>query len=103
MLNTADAMARIQLPRSERLNLEIASRAGAPILITGGIEIRPHRTLQDNSATDLVILPAMRGNPHPTINAGTIYYQVAADTSVHEHPGVRHRQRAAPTPAADSV
>ncbi len=69
MLNAADAMARIQLPQSERLKIEIASLQGAPIQLAGGIEIRPHRTLQDILATDLVILPAMWGNPQPTINS----------------------------------
>lgn len=67
MLTAADAMARVQLPNKERLVIEIASLEGVPLEINGGIEIRPHIKLDAISATDLIILPAMWGNPRRTI------------------------------------
>lgn len=67
MLNAASSIARLQLPHRNELNVEIASYDGTPLQITGGIEIRPHRRLHEIKATDLIILPAMWGNPQPVI------------------------------------
>ncbi len=67
MLNAADAHQRVQQPGSPRLTIDIASIDGEPVSITGGIEIRPNRTLADIEQTDLIIIPGMWGNPKPIL------------------------------------
>jgi len=67
MLNAADAMLRVQQPGHSRLEIVIASVDGKPLEITGGIEIRPHHSLAEITATDLVMIPALWGNPKPVI------------------------------------
>lgn len=67
MLNAADAIMRIQKPGHTGLEIEIATVDGKPIEITGGIEIRPHRKLTSIKTTDLVMVPALWGNPKPVI------------------------------------
>lgn len=69
MLNAADAIMRIQAPGYTRLEIAIASIDGKPIEITGGIEIRPHQQLSAITATDLVMIPALWGNPKPVIRS----------------------------------
>ncbi len=67
MLNAADAMSRIENPAKSRLVTQIASVDGKPIEITGGIELKPHVRLDSITQTDLIIIPALWGNPRPVI------------------------------------
>jgi len=67
MLNAADANQRIQHPGSPRLTIDIASIDAEPITITGGIEIRPNKKLDNIKQTDLIIIPGMWGNPKPIL------------------------------------
>lgn len=71
MLNAADAHQRVQQPGSTRLKIETASMDGEPIAITGGLEIRPNRKLEEIETTDLVIIPGMWGNPKPILRRYT--------------------------------
>ncbi|MCP5303122.1 MAG: helix-turn-helix domain-containing protein [Pseudomonadales bacterium] len=67
MLNAADTIMRMQSPIHTKLEIEIASIDGNPIEITGGIEIRPHKKLDAIQKTDLIMIPALWGNPKPVI------------------------------------
>ncbi|MCF7981712.1 MAG: helix-turn-helix domain-containing protein [Pseudomonadales bacterium] len=67
MLNAADAIMRIQSPSHSKMEIEIASIDGNPVEMTGGIEIRPHKKLALIESTDLVMIPALWGNPKPVI------------------------------------
>ncbi len=67
MLNAADAMSRIENPARDRLITQIASVDGKPLEITGGIEIKPHVKLESINNTNLIIIPALWGNPRPVI------------------------------------
>lgn len=67
MLNAADAISRIENPARDRLITQIASVDGKPLEITGGIEIKPQVKLESIHNTDLIIIPALWGNPRPVI------------------------------------
>lgn len=67
MLNAADTMMRIQNPDRPGIKIDIASLEGKPIAITGGIEISAHQKIASIQATDLVMIPALWGNPKPMI------------------------------------
>jgi len=72
MLNAAASMQRVVNHRhtdtkAPDLTIEIAGVSDDPFSITGGIEIHPHRTLASIDSTDLVIIPALWGNPKPML------------------------------------
>jgi transcriptional regulator GlxA family with amidase domain len=68
MFNAADAMMRLNNTQHRPLTIDLASVDGKAIEITGGITIQPNRILEEVESTDLVIIPAMWGNPRPIIN-----------------------------------
>ena len=67
MFNAADAMMRLQDSQRPPLTIDLASIEGKPIEITGGITIQPNKKLSDITETDLIIIPAIWGNPKPII------------------------------------
>ena len=69
MLNAADALRRIQSRNQERLNLKLVSCDGKPIKLTGGIQLIPDSTPENVEQPDLIIVPAMWGNPQPTLRS----------------------------------
>jgi len=72
MLNAADTHQRVKNPGSPRLTIDIASIDAEPIRITGGIEIRPNKKLEEIEHTDLIIIPGMWGNPKPILRRNAI-------------------------------
>ncbi len=68
MFNAADVMMRLKDPRRPPLKIDLASVEGKPIEITGGLVFQSIRKLSEIESTDLVIIPAMWGNPMPVIN-----------------------------------
>ncbi len=67
MLNAADLIARINRPSSSKLKLEIVSLDGTNIQLNAGLEILCKNTLKDVSKSDIIILPAMWGNPRGVV------------------------------------
>lgn len=63
MLNAADLIARIQQPKKRKLLLQVASLDGGDIQLNAGLEIRCNTRVEDIAHSDIVILPAMWGNP----------------------------------------
>ncbi|MFL2840270.1 MAG: GlxA family transcriptional regulator [Pseudohongiellaceae bacterium] len=63
MLNAADLIARINHPKTSKLKLQIASLDETNIQLNAGLEILCKNTLNDITKTDILILPAMWGNP----------------------------------------
>ena len=63
MLNAADLIARINHPKSSKLKLQIVSLDGANIELNAGLEILCKNKLTDIVKSDIIILPAMWGNP----------------------------------------
>ncbi len=63
MLNAADLIARIQHPKKRKLILQIVSLDNGNIQMNAGLEIRCRNRLQDISKSDIIIIPAMWGNP----------------------------------------
>ena len=67
MLNAADSIRRSSQPNSARLKINIATIDGEPIELAGGIRLNPDSRLQDLESADLVMVPAMWGNPKPVL------------------------------------
>jgi len=63
MLNAADLIARIHHPKTSKLKLQIVSLDETNIQLNAGLEILCKNTLNDIARTDIIILPAMWGNP----------------------------------------
>lgn len=63
MLNAADLIQRIDGNHHPKLQLQLVHPAGGNIPLTAGLELACHHTLADVTKTDLVILPALWGNP----------------------------------------
>ena len=63
MLNAADLIARIHHPKSSKLKLQIISLDEANIKLNAGLEILCKNKLSDIVKSDIIILPAMWGNP----------------------------------------
>ena len=63
MLNAADLIKRIKGGHSQRLQLQLVHPAGGNIQLTAGLELVCHHTLEDVGQTDLIIVPALWGNP----------------------------------------
>ncbi|HTQ99945.1 MAG TPA: helix-turn-helix domain-containing protein [Candidatus Acidoferrum sp.] len=63
MLNAADLIKRIQGDNYRKLQLQLVHPAGGNIPLTAGLELVCHHTLDDVKHTDLIILPALWGNP----------------------------------------
>ncbi|MAM71157.1 MAG: AraC family transcriptional regulator [Gammaproteobacteria bacterium] len=63
MLNAADLIARIHHPKKQRLKLQVVSLDKTDIQLNAGLQIRCDLTLEDIDQTDMLILPAMWGNP----------------------------------------
>jgi transcriptional regulator GlxA family with amidase domain len=63
MLNAADLIARIHHPKSSKLKLQIVSLDEANIKLNAGLEILCKNKLSDIVKSDIIILPAMWGNP----------------------------------------
>lgn len=67
MLNAADLIRRIDGRGYRKLNMQLASLDGGNIRLTAGLELVCRTALQDIRATDLVIIPAMWGNPRGVV------------------------------------
>ena len=73
MLHAADLIMRIDRKGYKKLVMHIASPDGKNIHLTAGLELVCRRKLQSIESTDLVIIPALWGNPkgvvkqHPEI------------------------------------
>jgi len=63
MLNAADLIARIHHPKTSKLKLQIVSLDESNIQLNAGLEILCKNTLSDITKSDIIILPAMWGNP----------------------------------------
>ncbi len=63
MLNAADLMQRIQGGNYRKLQLQLVHPAGGNIVLTAGLELVCKHTLADVKHTDLIIVPALWGNP----------------------------------------
>ena len=63
MLNAADLMNRIAGNASAKLTMQLVSTDGGDIPLTAGLHLRCDSSLGDISKTDLIILPALWGNP----------------------------------------
>lgn len=67
MLNAADLIKRINGKSHQHLNLQMVSLDGENILLTGGLEVICNNRLKDVKNTDLIIIPALWGNPKGVI------------------------------------
>ncbi len=63
MLNAADLINRIESHNKGRLAMQLVSMDGGNIALNAGLELVCKHRLQDIAATDMVILPALWGNP----------------------------------------
>ncbi len=63
MLNAADLITRINQPKSSKLKLQVVSLDEKNIQLNAGLEILCSNGLSDIKHTDIIILPAMWGNP----------------------------------------
>ncbi len=63
MLNAADLMQRIESGHQRKLELQLVSPDGNNIQLTAGLELVCRQSLDNVSQTDLIILPALWGNP----------------------------------------
>lgn len=67
MLNAADLIRRIEGGREANLVMQIATLDGGNLVLPGGIELVCGNRLQDIGQTDLIIIPAMWGNPRGVV------------------------------------
>lgn len=67
MLHAADLIKRIDGRGKRRLNMRLASLDGSNIALSGGLELVCGTRLRDIDETDLVIVPAMWGNPRGVV------------------------------------
>jgi len=67
MLNAADALDLIENKNQERLNMQLLSIDGKPTRLTAGIQLIPDARLDEVDKTDLIIIPAIWGNPQPCL------------------------------------
>ena len=63
MLNAADLMQRIKGGAYHKLQLQLVHAERGNIQLSAGLELVCHHTLQDVKKTDLIIVPALWGNP----------------------------------------
>lgn len=63
MLNAADLINRIEGSSKDRLGMQLVSMDGGNIALNAGLELVCQRRLADVAETDMVILPALWGNP----------------------------------------
>ena len=63
MLNAADLINRIESHNKDRLAMQLVSMDGGNIALNAGLELVCKHSLADIKATDMVILPALWGNP----------------------------------------
>tara|TARA_R110000772_G_scaffold195602_1_gene306286 strand:- start:725 stop:1747 length:1023 start_codon:yes stop_codon:yes gene_type:complete len=63
MLNAADLIARIHHPKKQKMQLQMVSLDEGNIQLNAGLEIYCNTTLSDIRRSDVIILPAMWGNP----------------------------------------
>ena len=87
MLNAADLINRIEGGKQERLALQLVSMDGGNIQLNAGLELVSKLSLADIDDTDMVILPALWGNPlgvvrqYPALNEW-LRIQQEKDTSL---------------------
>ena len=67
MLNAADLMRRIQRGAYKKLQLQLVNAAEGNIQLTAGLELVCTQTLADVKKSDLIILPALWGNPRGVV------------------------------------
>lgn len=67
MLNAADLISRISRHGKERLVMDVASIPGGALEMTSGLVVADTRPLHSITATDLVIVPALWGNPRGVV------------------------------------
>lgn len=67
MLNAADLIARINHPKTSKLKLEVVSLDSTNIQLNAGLEILCKNSLKDITRSDIIILPAMWGNPRGVV------------------------------------
>jgi transcriptional regulator GlxA family with amidase domain len=63
MLNAADLIMRIAASGHPRLQMQLVSPDGGNIELNAGLELVCKHTLADIESTDLIIIPALWGNP----------------------------------------
>lgn len=63
MLYAADTIARIRGQQAPRLQIQLASPDGADIPLTAGLQLRCDTPLDAVQTSDLIIIPALWGNP----------------------------------------
>jgi len=67
MLNAADLIARINHPKTSKLKLEVVSLDSTNIQLNAGLEILCKNSLKDITRSDIIVLPAMWGNPRGVV------------------------------------
>lgn len=67
MLNAADLINRIERHSKGKLSMRIVSMDGKNISLNAGLELVCHHSLADVDETDMIILPALWGNPRGVI------------------------------------
>ncbi len=63
MLNAADLIARIHHPKTPNLELQVANLDQGDIQLNAGLQVRCNQSFNTLPRADLLILPAMWGNP----------------------------------------
>ena len=63
MLNAADLIGRIERNGKARLTIELATATSDPLEMTAGLKLTDTSPLADIQHTDLIIVPALWGNP----------------------------------------
>ena len=67
MLNAADLIHRINGKDDQRLTMQVASLDGGKLPLNAGLELADTTKLSDIQKTDLIIVPALWGNPKGVI------------------------------------
>lgn len=71
MLAAADKVHRARERCSSLLQVQVVGTSLAPVTTSGGLIIQPHTTLAQSGDCDLILLPALWGNPRKLIRQQT--------------------------------
>lgn len=80
MLNAADLISRIQGSDYRRLTMQLVSPDGGNLSLNAGLELVCNTAMDDVQNTDLIIVPALWGNP-----AGTVKHSPALLSWLEHH------------------
>lgn len=72
MLNAADLMMKAKGKNPHKLCMEIASADGKGLQLSAGLELKSQRKLFDIQKTDLIIIPALWGNPQGVVSRSAL-------------------------------